>query len=713
MQVYTELVAPSAVTHSLALPLTSANANNLVVAKGSLLQIFSTVTISADIDAQDPTSTGQAPPAATAASDPRFDQRANDDEGLESSFLGGERLVRTDRSQNTKLVLIAEVPLAGTVIGLARIKLKNTASGGEALLMAYKAAKLCLAEWDPKRASLETMSIHYYEKDDLQGAPWEGSFGDHVNYLEADPGSRCAALHFGTRNLAILPFRQSEEDLEMEDWDEDLDGPRPAPKDPTAGANGHADDEEREIAHMPSFVLRLPLLDPTLLHPVHFAFLYEYREPTFGILSSSQAPSRALGQQDSLTYKVFTLDLQQKASTTILSVTGLPLDLERVIPLPRPIGGALLVGQNEIIHVDQSGKTNGVAVNPMTRQMTSFILTDQSDLGLRLEHCTVQLMSAETGELLLVTKDGDLYVVSFQLDGRTISGMTIKAVTAEQGGNLIMNRATCMSKIGKNTMFIGSDSSDSIVLGWSRKHTQEKRKKARQIDPDLGIDVDDLDLDEDDEDDDLYGNGASETKAASSNGTTKTGPLQFRLHDTLLNIAPIREMAIGKPAIPDNTEEAKLCKGVTADLQLTCAVGRGKAGAIAVLNREVQPKVIGRFEFPEAQGFWTFAVKKPAAKALAPSVSGNGESYDDMPQYDKYMIVAKVDLDGYETSDVYALTAAGFESLKETEFEPAAGYTLEAGAMGKGMRIVQALRSEVRVYDGGECPNHQRRAIRD
>ncbi|KAK0391689.1 hypothetical protein NLU13_1188 [Sarocladium strictum] len=697
MQVYTELVAPSAVTHSLALPLTSPTANNLVVAKGSLLQIFATTSIAADIDAQDPSSTGQASATATAASDRRFDHRANDDDGLESSFLGGEMLVRADRSQNTKLVLVAEIPLAGTVIGLARIKLKNTTSGGEALLLAYKAAKLSLAEWDPKRNSLDTISIHYYEKDDLQGAPWEGSFGDHVNYLEADPGSRCAALHFGTRNLAILPFRQSEEDLEMEDWDEDLDGPKPEPK--PATTNGDSG-QDREVPHMPSFVLRLPLLDPALLHPVHLSFLYEYREPTFGILSSSQAPARSLGHQDTLTYKVFTLDLQQKASTAILSVTGLPSDLERVVPLPGPIGGALLVGQNEIIHVDQSGKTNGVAVNPMTRQMTSFILTDQSDLKLRLERCTVQLISGDTGELLLVTQDGELYVISFQVDGRTVSGLTIKPVPSEQGGNLLKYGATCMSKLGKNVMFIGSDSADSVVLGWTRKQTQDKRKKNRHIDPELELDVDELELDDDEEDDDLYGNGTSEVKSSSANGIAKSGPLQFRIHDTLLSIAPIREMAIGKPAVPDNAEEAKLSKGVTAELQLTCAIGRGKAGALAILNREIQPKVIGRFEFPEARGFWTFAVKKPAAKALAPSPNGKGAVYDDMAQYDKYMIVAKVDLDGYETSDVYALTAAGFESLKETEFEPAAGFTVEAGTMGKGMRIVQALKSEVRVYDG-------------
>lgn len=78
-----------------------------------------------------------------------------------------------------------------------------------------------------------------------------------------------------------------------------------------------------------------------------------------------------------------------------------------------------------------------------------------------------------------------------------------------------------------------------------------------------------------------------------------------------------------------------------------------------------------------------------------------------MTQYDKYMIVAKVDLDGYETSDVYALTAAGFESIKDTEFEPAAGFTVEAGTMGKKMRIIQVLKSEVRCYDGGKCCTSQ------
>ncbi|KAG6021324.1 hypothetical protein E4U41_002526, partial [Claviceps citrina] len=697
MQVYTELVAPSAVTHSLSLPLTSATANNLVVAKGSLLQIFTTTSVPAELDAQIP-----GPQSSAKEDEQQYEHRINDDGALEASFLGGDsKIVRTDRAHNTKLVLIAEIPLAGTVIGLARVRIRNTASGGEALLLAYKAAKMCLTEWDPQRNALETTSIHYYEKDELLGAPWETGFGDYVNYLQADPGSRCVAFKFGSRNLAILPFAQSEEDLEMDDWDEALDGPRPV-KAEAAMTNGDGDHGPVRSRYTPSFVLRLPLMDPTLLHPVHLAFLHEYREPTFGIISSTQSPSAALGIKDHLTYKVFTLDLQQRASTTILSVTGLPRDLFKVVALPAPMGGALLVGENELIHIDQSGKPNGVAVNHMAKQITSFSLVDQAELGLRLEGCAVELLNADAGELLLLLHDGRLAIVSFRIDGRTVSGIGVKLVSSEHGGNLIKGRVSCISKVGKHTLFLGSECSDSVVLGWSRKHGQEKRKKSRLLDPDLALDdVDELDL-EDDEDDDLYGNDSGEARPAqAANGGPKTGDVIFRIHDGLLNIGPIRDVACGRPAFAPGSEEETLSKGVTAELELACAVGRDSAGAVAILNRQIQPKIIGRFDFPEARGFWTMCVKKPLLKSLGlgPGAPVSNDC-DPAGQFDKYMIVAKVDLDGYETSDVYALTAAGFETLKDTEFEPAAGFTVEAGTMGKQMRIIQVLKSEVRCYDG-------------
>jgi cleavage and polyadenylation specificity factor subunit 1 len=148
---------------------------------------------------------------------------------------------------------------------------------------------------------------------------------------------------------------------------------------------------------------------------------------------------------------------------------------------------------------------------------------------------------------------------------------------------------------------------------------------------------------------------------------------------------------------------------VASDLSLVCAIGRGNSGSIAIINRSIQPSVIGRFEFPEARGFWTVAAQKPIPKSLQGDrgTTSLGADYEALAQYDRFMIVSKVDLDGYETSDVYALTGAGFEALTGTEFDPAAGFTIEAGTMGQHMRIIQVLKTAVHCYDGGEkLPPH-------
>ncbi|KAI1448618.1 CPSF A subunit region-domain-containing protein [Annulohypoxylon stygium] len=698
MQCYTELTPPTAVTHSLCLPFINAQSNNLIVARASLLQIFTTKSVSAELDK------AQNAQLQSFRSNEHYDSRINDDEGLEASFLGGDSvLVRSDRSNYTKLVLIAEFPLAGTITGLARIKSKTTASGGEALLLALKDAKLSMIEWDPEKNSINTTSIHYYEQEDLQGPPWAAPLSHYVNFLAADPGSRCAALKFGARSLAIVQFKAVEEDIDMDDWDEELDGPKPVKELSTTLANGTSSNEE--TPYSTSFVLRLPNLDPSLIHPVHLAFLHEYREPTFGILSSTTSPSLVLGRKDQLTYMVFTLDIQQRASTTILSVPGLPQDLFRVIALPAPVGGALLVGTNELIHIDQSGKSHGVGVNQFARQTTSFSLVDQADLELKLEGCEIEVMSAESGEFLMVLRDGRLAVITFRVDGRIVSGLSVRLIAPEAGGSIIPTGVATLSKLNKTCIFAGSEGADSLVVGWARKQGQSGKRKARLQDPSLDdMEMDDEDLEDLEDDDDLYGEDYVPAKQpASSNSTSggKTGELIFRVHDRFTSIAPIKDFAIGQ-AVSSTKEDQGNQISITSDLSLVCACGEGNAGSIAVINREIQPNIIGQFEFPEARGFWTMAAQKPIPKALqgdkgATSISGEFET---SAQYDRYMIVPKVDLDGYETSDVYALTGAGFEALTGTEFEPAAGLTIEAGTMGNHMRIIQVLKTAVHCYDG-------------
>ena len=99
---------------------------------------------------------------------------------------------------------------------------------------------------------------------------------------------------------------------------------------------------------------------------------------------------------------------------------------------------------------------------------------------------------------------------------------------------------------------------------------------------------------------------------------------------------------------------------------------------------------------PVSKGIQNDGGKEKAEKAI---LGGT----DMEVQFDRLMIVSKVDdkEGAAEESSVYALTAAGFEALTDTEFEPAAGGTIECGTVGNGMRVIQVLKSEVRSYDGG------------
>jgi cleavage and polyadenylation specificity factor subunit 1 len=332
----------------LAVPFLSAAANNLIVVRSSLLQVFSLHSSPAQ----------------------RLAENAETHPTTSSHTSG------------TKLILVKEYQLPGTVTDLSRVKILNSKSGGEAILIALRNAKLSLIEWDPERHGISTISIHYYERDDLTRSPWVPDLSTCGSILSVDPSSRCAVFNFGVRNLAILPFHQAGDDLVMDDYDSELDGERPNQADATKGKDGAA----YGTPYAASFVLPLTTLDPSLLHPVSLAFLYGYREPTFGILYSQVATSTALvhERKDVMFYTVFTLDLEQKASTILLSVSRLPSDLFKVVALPPPVGGALLIGANEIVHVDQAGKTSAVGVNEFSRQVSSFSMSDQSDLSYRL-----------------------------------------------------------------------------------------------------------------------------------------------------------------------------------------------------------------------------------------------------------------------------------------------------------------------------------------
>lgn len=651
MQCYTELLPPTGVTHALSVPFLSSKANNLIVARSSLLQVFSLLK-------------------------PAPQQQAQSSE---------------THSPPTKLVLEKEYPLAGTVTDLSRVRTLNTKSGGEAILVAVRNAKLSLIEWDPERQNISTVSIHYYEREDLTRSPWAPDLSQCSSTLSVDPNSRCAVFNFGVRNLAILPFHQAGDDLVMDDYDPDLDDERPDQK-----PNEKVDDGlTYQTPYAASFVLPLTALDPSLLHPVSIAFLYEYRKPTFGILYSQVATSTALlhERKDVMFYAVFTLDLEQRASTTLLSVSRLPSDLFKVVALPPPTGGALLIGSNEIVHVDQGGRTNAVGVNEFSRLVSSFSMSDQSDLAMRLEDCVVEHLGGDSGDLLLVLRSGDMALIRFKLDGRSVSKMTVHSLPAQEGGFLLKSTASCSACFGDGNIFIGSEDADSVLLEWSHSSSRKARLESKQATDGLE------DLSDDDlmgDDDDLYSSVPEQTRGGSRTAADHTTPeyYHFQLNDRLTSVGPLRDVTMGKafPASTDQTQPTN--EGVSAELELVASQGSGRAGGLVVIKREIDPVTAISTQIDGADGVWS-ATLVPGKGAI----SNTDDSSENSSR--QYVIVSRSTEEDKEISEVLTIEGQELKPFKASEFNPNEDFTIDISPLAGGTRLVQVLRNEVRSYDKG------------
>ncbi|KAF3407384.1 hypothetical protein DPV78_000099 [Talaromyces pinophilus] len=654
MQCYTEVLPPSGVTHAVSAPFTSATAQNLIVVKTSLLQIYTLVTERAT------------------ASLPENGQQAA--EGV--------------KNEVTKLHLQAEYDLYGTVTDISPVKILKSRSGGDALLLSFRNAKLSLIEWNPETQGISTVSIHYYEKEDITLSPWVPDLSQCDSHLTVDPSSRCALLNFGVRNLAILPFHQAGDELVMDEYDPDMDmddfTTQEENKKPSTDSKRTAGDHQTPYAA--SFVLPLTALDPTLIHPIGLTFLHEYREPTFGILYSPIATSAALLEErkDVVVYSVFTLDLEQRASTPLLSIAKLPSDLLHIMALPAPVGGALLIGPNELIHIDQSGKASAVAVNEFAKQVSAFPMVDQSDLGLRLEGSVVEVINNESGDILLTLSTGELVLIHFKIDGRSVSGFVVSPIPAVSGGDAVSAAASCAVALGSGKVFIGSEDAESVLLDCYVPSAASKKSKK-----DDRYHFDEEMNDEEDDDiyeDDLYSSAPKEAvnKAVSDGKASES--YTFKAIDRLLSLGPLRAVTVGKPASRDS--DVTDAQQSVNDLELAAAYGSGRSGGVALLQRTLHLDNVFILDGEPADSVWNIHTSN--------TTPGHGNSDEANPSY---VIVARANPPENEETVVYAVNEGNLELFNAPDVNPNGDSTIDIGTLAGNSRVVQVLTGEVRIYD--------------
>ena len=96
-------------------------------------------------------------------------------------------------------------------------------------------------------------------------------------------------------------------------------------------------------------------IDERIKNIKDFTFLHGYYEPTMAILFEKDRTwaGRLQDKKDTMCLIIVSLDLSQRIYPVIHSVDGLPYDSFAVCPVPKPVGGVMVLSVNGVMHFDQ------------------------------------------------------------------------------------------------------------------------------------------------------------------------------------------------------------------------------------------------------------------------------------------------------------------------------------------------------------------------
>ncbi|KAG9227086.1 hypothetical protein CCMSSC00406_0008286 [Pleurotus cornucopiae] len=492
----------------------------------------------------------------------------------------------------TRLYFVREHKLHGIVTGLEAVQtLASIDDRLERLVVSFKDAKIALLEWSEPINDLQTVSIHTYER-----APQLLSFepSSFTAKLRSDPESRCVALSLPKDAIAILPFHQSQVDVDMLD-------PDPA--------------QIRDIPYSPSFILDLGNeVDDSIRNVIDFTFLPGYNNPTLAVLFQTQQTwtGRMKEYKDTTKLMIFTLDLVHQHYPIISSVTGLPYDAFALLPCATLFAGVTILTGNAVIYVDASRRV-ALPVNGWAPRSTDMPLpnlsADEQTRSLHLEGSRAVFVDDKT--LFVILKDGTIYPVELIADGKTVSKLIMGDALAQT------TIPAAVRKLDNKHVFIGSTAGASVILRASRVEEEIEEGSEPQDASKPAVVADTNDTMDFDDDDDIYGVSTS-TKAATANGSTKPGSLAKQTR-TVIHLA-LCDSLLATGSISDIT--FSLAKnGERIVPELVAATGAGPLGGFTLFQRDLPSRTKRKLHaIGGARGVWSLPIRQ--------SVKASGISYE-------------------------------------------------------------------------------------
>ncbi|KAM3957206.1 cleavage and polyadenylation specificity factor subunit 1 [Aphomia sociella] len=586
-----------------------------------------------------------------------------------------------------KLECLASYTLWGNVMSMASVRCPS--AGRDLLLLSFKEAKLSVVQYDPQTNNLITLSMHYFEEDDMKGG-W--TTHPHIPWIRVDPEFRCAVMLLYGKKLAVLPFRK---DITSEEGD-------PLEAKPFMD-NKKNHQPTQPVARAPtlaSYVIVLKDLDEKIDNILDIQFLHGYYEPTLLLLYEPVRTfaGRTAVRNDTCAMAGVSLNMSARVHPVIWATGGLPFDCLQAVPIQKPLGGCLIMAVNSLIYLNQSVPPYGVSLNSMATQTTNFPLRLQEGACASLDGACVAALGA--ARLALSLRGGQLYVLTLLSD----SVRSVRSFHLDRAAASVLTTQMCV--IEEDFLFLASRLGNSLLL----RVTERENRMLFSVDKPLEATVDLT---------------ASEAEAASSTPreqppketpadpatkkrrldtisdcvasnvieisdkdelevygsdirtSTQLTSYVFEVCDSLLNICPIGAVSMGEPQLLDEA------RGV----ELVAAAGRGKNGALAVLQRGLRAQLVTAFNLPGCIDMWT--VRGPPTSATG---GGTAEAEGGVPH--AYLILTQ------EDSSMILQTGEEINEVDNSGFMTSAP-TIFAGNLGNNKYMVQVTTTAIRLISNG------------
>ncbi|KAG6554300.1 hypothetical protein Mapa_004216 [Marchantia paleacea] len=584
-------------------------------------------------------------------------ERSNGDAAVPISAIGqpGRRGGNMDGISAAWLELVCHYRLHGNVESMAVLSHRQDEGRRrrDAIILAFRDAKISVLEFDDSTHNLRTSSLHYFE-----GPEWDYLKRGRERFsrgplVRAEPIGRCAGMLVYNCQMVLMKAAQVGYCLGDED-----DGAGP----PGASVCAH-------IAS--SYVVSLRDLD--MKHVKDFVFLHGYNEPVILALHEKEPTwaGRVALKRHTCAITALSINTTLMQHTIFWSASNLPYDAYKLIAVPSPIEGVLVLCGNTLHYYNQSSSCS-LALNEFAAAAEGSPDMPKSNLSVELDAAQVTWISHDVA--LFSTKNGSLLLLYLVYDGRTVQKLELSKSRASV-------LASCMCMVGGTFFFLGSRLGDSLLVQYSPtvaglngggKASKEgdiesevpPAKRQRQSLSDSQDAAEELLL--------------YSPEKLDSQSTRKT--FSFAVRDSLVNVGPLRDLAQG---LRMNADMSATGVAKQSNYELVTCSGHGKNGSVSVLHQSIRPDLITDVNLPGCSGVWTvYHLKEGQAIPV------------EEEEYHAYLIIS------LDVRTMILETGETLGEVTESAEYYTQGPTIVAGNLFGRRRVIQVYADGVRLLDG-------------